>query len=243
MSYPTYTTKTNEFFIHHPADGKKNFLFYRCIRENCSSKNNTPQRICIQSEYPRELLESLFKMTDLHTSVSFIKNYFGIDIIEVSASYYIALDIKLAIERAIEITMYPKLSVSDANTIIEQLGLSRYVYYIEGHESGACLVVFEKKRYHHDIDAQKVFRDMVNGLERSGKSSTKTIQIRMQEQLQLLAIEARIKELKTIKSVFEQAILLQRNSLHEQTQLKLTNDEIEQLEQRMREFEQAIRLN
>ena len=239
----SYITETNKFFIYHPTDSGRNYTFYSIIRENCSSKNNILHCICIQSKYPRKLLESLVELTNFRTSVSFIKNYFGIDIIEVSASYYTAFDIQSAIKRAIEITMYRELSVSDANTIIEQLGLSRYVYYIEGHESGACLVVFEKKRYLNGIDAQKVFRDMVNGLERSGKSSTKTIQIRMQEQLQLQAIEARIKELKTIKSKFEQDILLQRNSLHEQTQLKLTNDEIRELEQRMREFEQAIRLN
>jgi hypothetical protein len=48
--------------------------------------------------------------------------------------------------------------------------------------------------------------------------------------------------LKKTKSEFEQAIRLKSNSSHEKVQLTRTNAQIEQLEQRMMELEQAIRL-
>ena len=235
-----YCTKRNEFKVHDPKNPERNYTIITIIRENCLSTNNSPRSIFIPSEFPQQLLEYLLGMMDLHDSVSFTKDSRGTDTMVVLAPYYTALDIESAIKCAIETTMYRELSVSDANTIIKQLGLSQYVYCIEGHESGACLVVFEKKRYLDGIDAQKVFRDMVNGLQKSGQSSTKTIQISMRQQLQLQAIKAKIEILKRTKSDIEQAIRLRSNSSHETAQLTRTNAEIELLKQRKRDLKQAM---
>jgi hypothetical protein len=241
MTTKEYITIITTISLTHPNDPTRMYeMNYR--RENCSPKINTQCCIGIPVEFPLRLLRTLLGLMSLSTSVQIIKNIYGIDVISVSAPYYTALHIESAIKYAIETTMYPKLSVSDANEIIQILNLSKYVYCIMGDESGACLVVFEKKRYRDGIDAEELFRKMVNGLQTSGRSSTETIQSCMQEQLQLQAIEARMEVLKQTKSEFEQAIRLKSNSSHEKVQLIIINAQIEQLEQRMRELEQAIRL-
>ena len=57
-------------------------------------------------------------------------------------------------------------------------------------ESGVCLVVFETIKNIHQRDPHDIFREMVNGIQKMGRSSTETIQSCMQEQLKLQAMEA-----------------------------------------------------
>ena len=234
MTTKDYINITTTISLTHPNDPTRMYEM-NYTRENCSPKYNTQHRIGIPVQFPLPLLRTLLGLMSLSTSVQIIKNMYGIDVISVTAPYYTALHIESAIKYAIETTLYRQLSVSDANKIIEKLGLSRYVYCIEGDdESGVCLLVFEKKRYLDGIDAEEVFRKMVNGLQTSCRSSTETIQSCMQEQLKLQAMEARMEVLKKTKSEFEQAIRLKSNSSHEKVQLTRTNAQIEQLERMMR---------
>jgi Skp family chaperone for outer membrane proteins len=234
MTTKYYINITTTISLTHQTDEKRTCIIKSYTRENCSPKYNTQHRIGIPVQFPLPLLRTLLELMSLSTSVQIIKNMYGIDVISVTAPYYTALHIESAIKYAIETTLYRQLSVSDANKIIEKLGLSRYVYCIEGHQSGACLVVFETIKNIHQRDPHDIFREMVNGIQKMGRSSTETIQSCMQEQLQLQAMEAQMEAFKKTKSELEQAIRLKSNSTNEKVQLTRTNAQIEQLEQRMR---------
>lgn len=194
-----YFRKSSIFVMNHLTNLERKYTFCEYHHENCLPRNNVPHSISIRIDFPVQLLRTLLRLMDISTSVKISKNLDGKEMMLVSDPYYTALHIESAIKYAIKTTMYHELSVSDANAIIQRLELSQHVYCIEGHESGACLVVFEKKLHRDGIDAEEVFRKMVNGLQTSGRSSTETIQSRIQKQLQLQAIEDQVKRLNKIK--------------------------------------------
>ena len=99
-------------------------------------------------------------------------------------------------------------SVLRANEIIQILGLSQHVYCIEGHESGACLVVLEKNQYRDQKNPQEVFRRVVNGLRTSDQRSTESISDCIRRQLKIQASDDRQKQLQKIESDRAQALRL-----------------------------------
>ncbi len=201
---------TFETSIRHGTDPERRFRILRTVRENGSAGNNGFHNISISTkQYPVPLLRTLFGLMDLSSSVVNISNnLYGTEMIEVSTSRYMALHIESAINKAIETTMYPNLSVLRATEIIQILGLSQHVYCIEGHESGACLVVLEKNLYSDQKNPQEVFRRVVNGLRTSYQRSTESISDCIRRQLQIQALEDQQKQSQKIESDRAQALRL-----------------------------------
>ena len=124
----------------------KNERVWRMMCENCLACHNYPEtkRSTIECTIP--LLNCLLQMMNLSSSVVQKRILSNREIeIDVCASSYIVDDISNLISRMCNQHIYWNISPEDANEIITRLGLSQYVFCVQGDpESGACLVVLQE---------------------------------------------------------------------------------------------------
>ena len=124
----------------------KEQLVWRMMCENCLAGHNHPEtkRSTIECTIP--LLNCLLQMMNLSSSVVQKRILSNREIeIDVCASSYIVDDISNLISRMCNQHIYWNISPEDANEIITRLGLSQYVFCVQGDPvSGACLVVLQE---------------------------------------------------------------------------------------------------
>jgi len=114
--------------------------------ENCLSRcDNLVKKFPKNVECTSPLLDYLLQMMNLSSSVVKKRKLSNRTIsITVSANHYTFDDIPNLISRMCGHHIYWNISPEDANEIITRLGLSQYVFCVQGDpESGACLVVLQ----------------------------------------------------------------------------------------------------
>jgi len=112
-----------------------------CLARHDHSETKTPKQV----ECSGLLLNCLLQMMNLSSSVQITHKSGKIFEIIVSANSYTYNDIPDLIHRMCGRHIYWNISPEDANEIITRLGLSQYVFCVQGDpESGACLVVLQE---------------------------------------------------------------------------------------------------
>jgi hypothetical protein len=139
-----YYEKYFEVWMRSPNGKEQRVWRMRC--ENCLTRHDhseTKNPIMVECTSP--LLDCLLQMMNLSSSVQkrILSNR---EIrITVSANSYTYDDIPNLIRRMCGRHIYWNISSEDANEIITRLGLSQYVFCVQGDpESGACLVVLQE---------------------------------------------------------------------------------------------------
>ena len=140
--------KTNHFhFIKN--DGKKTHIVWKMKCKDCLARHDRIEsKAPITVECTRSLLNYLLHMMELSSSVQ-IKHRSGrmFEII-VNAKVYTFDNIPKLISRMCGRHIYWNISPEDANEIITRLGLSQYVFCVQGDLAlGACLVVLQDFEY------------------------------------------------------------------------------------------------
>lgn len=128
------------------ADGKWQKV-WEMICENCLARHDRPEtKSPKQVECTLPLLNRLLQMMNLSSSVVEKRILSNRSInITVSANSYTDNDIPNLIHRMCGRHIYWNISPEDANEIITRLGLSQYVFCVQGDpDSGACLVVLQE---------------------------------------------------------------------------------------------------
>jgi hypothetical protein len=127
------------------SDGKKTQTVWKMKCKDClACHDKLESKNPITVECTRSLLNYLLHMMELSSSVQ-IKHRSGrmFEII-VNAKVYTFDNIPKLISRMCGRHIYWNISPEDANEIITRLGLSQYVFCVQGDpESGACLVVLQ----------------------------------------------------------------------------------------------------
>jgi len=140
-----YYTKHFCVDINGP-DGRKQTV-WKMTCENCLSRHdNLETKSAIRIECTIPLLDYLLGMMNLSNMVveKRILSNRAISI-TVRANSYTYDDIPNLIRRMCALHIYWNLSPEDANEIITRLGLSHYVFCVQGDpESGTCLVVLQE---------------------------------------------------------------------------------------------------
>jgi hypothetical protein len=152
-----YYEKYSEVVIKRP-DGKTETV-WRMTCENCLSRYDRPEtKGPITVECTSPLLYCLLQLMNLSSSLveKRILSNRTIRII-VSANHYTFDDIPNLIRRMCAHHIYWNISPEDANEIITRLGLSQYVFCVQGDpESGACLVVLQElKLSYYELTYEK----------------------------------------------------------------------------------------
>jgi hypothetical protein len=127
------------------SDGKTQTVWeMRC--ENCLARHDHSERKNpITVECTSLLLNCLLQMMNLSSSVQKTHRSGKMFEIIVSANSYTFDDIPKLISRMCGRHIYWNISSEDANEIITRLGLSQYVFCVQGDRaSGACLVVLQE---------------------------------------------------------------------------------------------------
>jgi hypothetical protein len=140
-----YYDKSFKIWMRSP-NGKEQ-LVWRMRCENCLARHDHSEtkRETIECTIP--LLNCLLQMM-MNLSISVVEKRIlsnrEIEI-DVCASSYIVDDISNLISRMCNQHIYWNISPEDANEIITRLGLSQYVFCVQGDPvSGACLVVLQE---------------------------------------------------------------------------------------------------
>ena len=145
---------TKNFLVVIKSPNGNNQTVWRMTCENClqcHDKLEIKPPIIIDATLP--LLDCLLQMMNLSSMV--VKKRIQsnqIISITVSANFYTYDNIPNLIQRMCSRHMYWNISPEDANEIITRLGLSQYVFCVQGDpESGACLVVLQELElsYYH----------------------------------------------------------------------------------------------
>ena len=128
------------------SDGKKTQTVWKMKCKDClACHDKLESKNPITVECTRSLLNYLLHMMELSSSVQ-IKHRSGrmFEII-VNAKVYTFDNIPKLISRMCGRHIYWNISPEDANEIITRLGLSQYVFCVQGDPvSGACLVVLQE---------------------------------------------------------------------------------------------------
>ncbi len=145
MAHRNYYTKY--FGINMTSSDGKTQTVWEMKCENCLARHDhseTKDPITIECSIP--LLDYLLQMINLSSSVIEKRILSNREIrITVSANSYTYDHIPNLIRRMCGRHIYWNISPEDANKIITRLGLSQYVFCVQGDpESGACLVVLQE---------------------------------------------------------------------------------------------------
>jgi hypothetical protein len=139
-------------------DGKRQTV-WKMTCENCLSRHDHSERkdpITVDCTSP--LLDCLLQMMNLSSRVVEKRILSNRTIrITVSANHYTFDDIPNLIHRMCAHHIYWNISPEDANEIITRLGLSQYVFCVQGDPaSGACLVVLQElKLSYYELTYEK----------------------------------------------------------------------------------------
>ena len=129
------------------SDGSKEQTVWKMTCENCLSRHDkserkNPIRVGCTSPLLNRLLQ-MMNMLDMVVEIRILSN--RVISITVMANSYTYDDMPDLIQRMCTRHIYWNLSPEDANEIITRLGLSHYVFCVQGDpESGTCLVVLQE---------------------------------------------------------------------------------------------------
>jgi hypothetical protein len=138
-----YYSQRCDVRIWDPKNPEKGFSIRNVLIENCLARNDTTNSQTINVDCPAGLLMKLLQMMRLTGMVEIKESRGEKTTICVTASDY-TRDIYIsAIKIIIEDSYYPKLSKSNAESLISRLNLSSLVYCVESDHSG-CLVVLQQ---------------------------------------------------------------------------------------------------
>ena len=139
-----YYIKNFEVWMRSPNGKKQRVWELRC--QNCLARHDHLEtKNPMTVECTSLLLNCLLQMMNLSSSVQKTHRSGKMFEIIVSANSYTYDDIPNLIRRMCGRHIYWNISSEDANEIITRLGLSQYVFCIQGDPaSGACLVVLQE---------------------------------------------------------------------------------------------------
>jgi hypothetical protein len=145
MAYDRGNYYSKYFEINMTGSDGKTHTVWKMRCENClarhdRSETKSPKKV----ECTRSLLNYLLQMMNLSSSVKIIHKSGKIFEIIVSANTYTFDNIQTLIHKMCTHHIYWNISSQDANEIITRLGLSQYVFCVQGDPAlGACLVVLQ----------------------------------------------------------------------------------------------------
>jgi len=148
-------------------DGKKDQIVWKTIFHGCSGDDHLEITKSITVESTSQLLDCLLQMMGLSSSVK-IRHKSGktFEVI-VHANAYTSEHIPRIIGKMCDYHTYWNISSEDANEIITRLGLSQYVFCVQGDPAlGACLVVLQdlelsyyQIKYEKQNEPRTIFRE------------------------------------------------------------------------------------